>query len=130
MCQLKIEATKFTLVGILNFFLTFIIFTVMLKGLAIDYLVSLGTAWAVGVVFSYQLNFVWVFKSEQSFRFGSRFAKFVLANLSSIILNMLSLKYLADTTQFEPYYIQFALIPFVVIYNFATAKFWSLKPAV
>ncbi len=127
MHNFKFEATKFTIVGALNFMLTFLVFTTMLKVFDINYLVSLVTAWVVGMFFSYVLNFSWVFKPEQKIQFKSRFVRFFLASVLSIILNMLALSYIVEHTGFDPFYVQMALIPFIVIFNFATAKFWSLR---
>jgi len=127
MHKFKIEATKFTFVGAANFALTFIVFTLMLKVLAINYLLSLAAAWIVGMVFSYVLNFLWVFKPEQKIQFKARFVRFFLASLLSIVLNMLALRYIVERSGFDPFYVQMALIPFIVIFNFSTAKFWSLR---
>ena len=129
MSKFKIEVSKFTLVGAANFVLTFVVFTVMLKVLGINYLLSLATAWIVGIIFSYVLNFVWVFKPEQKVQFRSRFFKFFLAGLLSMALNMLVLSYLVERTDCDPFYVQFALIPMIVIFNFSTAKYWSLRPS-
>ena len=82
MHKFKIEATKFTLVGAANFALTFIVFTAMLKVLAVNYLLSLVAAWVVGMLFSYMLNFAWVFKPEQKIQFRARFVRFFLASAS------------------------------------------------
>ena len=127
MHKLKIEATKFTLVGAANFALTFIVFSTMLKILGVNYLLSLVSAWAVGMVFSYVLNFTWVFKPEQRIQFRARFFRFFLASSLSIVLNMLVLRYIVERTALDPFYVQMALIPFIVIFNFATAKYWSLR---
>lgn len=127
MNKLKIEATKFTLVGAANFVLTFIIFTVMLKVMGINYLISLGAAWIVGVLFSYLLNFSWVFRPEHKVQLNGRFIKFLLAGLLSVVLNMIALRYLVERTNFDPFYVQIMLIPIIVAFNFATAKFWSLR---
>jgi putative flippase GtrA len=127
MHKFKIEATKFTLVGAANFALTFIVFTGMLKVLAVNYLLSLVAAWIVGMLFSYVLNFVWVFKPEQKIQFRSRFARFFLASMLSISLNMLVLNYIVEHTLFDPFYVQMTLIPLIVVFNFSTAKFWSLS---
>lgn len=127
MHKLKIEVTKFTLVGAINFALTFIVFTVMLKVLGINYLLSLVAAWVAGMIFSYVLNFIWVFKPEQRIQFKARFLRYFLASVLSIVLNILILNYIVETTNYDPVYIQFALIPIIVIFNFSTAKFWSLK---
>lgn len=128
MHKLRIEVTKFTLVGAANFMLTFIVFTTMLKVFMVNYLLSLAAAWIVGMFFSYALNFSWVFKPEHKIQFKARFAKFFFANTLSIVLNMLALSYIVERNDFDPFYVQVALIPFIVIFNFLTAKFWSLKP--
>jgi putative flippase GtrA len=127
MRKFKIEITKFTTVGAANFALTFIIFTAMLKVLGVNYLLSLAAAWVVGMLFSYVLNFAWVFKPEQKIQYRTRFVKFFLASIVSITLNMLALKYLVERAQFDPFYAQFLLIPFIVMFNFLTTKLWSMK---
>jgi putative flippase GtrA len=129
MHKFKIEITKFTLVGAANFALTFIIFTVMLKTMGVNYLLSLLAAWVVGMFFSYILNFVWVFRPEQEIRFKARFVRFFLAGFLSVMVNMLALSYIAEHTGLDPFYIQIALIPFVVVINFSSAKYWSLRPS-
>ena len=83
MHKFKIEATKFTIVGAVNFALTFNVFTVMLKVLGVNYLLSLVAAWVVGMLFSYALNFIWVFKPEQKIQFKARFFRFFLASVLS-----------------------------------------------
>lgn len=129
MHKFKIEATKFTLVGAANFVLTFIVFTAMLKVLLVNYLLALVAAWVVGMVFSYVLNFAWVFKPEQKIQFKARFLRFFLASALSIVLNMLVLGYIVEHSEFDPFYVQMALIPLVVVFNFSTAKYWSLRPS-
>ena len=64
MHKFKIEATKFTLVGAASFALTFVVFTAMLKVLEVNYVLSLVATWVVGMLFSYVLNFAWVFKPD------------------------------------------------------------------
>lgn len=123
----KVEATKFTLVGAANFVLTFIVFTVMLKVLEVNYLISLVAAWIVGMTFSYILNFSWVFKPEKKIQFGGRFAKFAISSSFSITLNMVVLYLIVERAELDPFYVQMSLIPFVVILNFILAKYWSLK---
>ena len=127
MHKFKIEATKFTLVGAANFVLTFVVFTLMLKTMEVNYLLSLMAAWVVGMLFSYVLNFAWVFKPEHKIQFRARFFRFFLASVLSIALNMLVLRYIVEHTDFDPFYVQMVLIPLIVIFNFATAKYWSLK---
>ncbi len=127
MQKLKIEATKFILVGAANFALTFIVFTTMLKFLSVNYLLSLGAAWIVGLLFSYVLNFSWVYKPEQRIQFNARFFRFFLASAFSIALNMIILSYIVEHSDFSPFYVQILLIPLIFIFNFSTAKYWSLS---
>ena len=79
------------------------------------------------MLFSYALNFSWVFKPEQKIQFRARFVRFFLASVLSIALNILALSYIVEHTDFDPFHVQMALIPFIVVFNFSTAKFWSLK---
>jgi len=127
MSRLKLEITKFTIVGAINFVLTFVIFFALVKIIEVNYLVSLVVASAAGVVFTYTFNFVWVFKPERKLLFRERFIKYFLASLLSIALNLFILKYIVERTGFDPFYVQTALIPLLVIFNFSTAKFWSLQ---
>lgn len=129
MHRLKIEVAKFTLVGAANFVLTFVVFTMMLKVMLVNYLLSLSVAWFVGLLFSYVLNFSWVFKPEQEIQFKARFLKYFLASVVSIVLNILILGLVVECTDLDPYYVQLALMPLIVLFNFSTAKFWALRPS-
>lgn len=127
MHKLKIEITKFTVVGALNFGLTFIIFFTFLKLYKSGYLVALSLAWVIGVIFSYVLNYVWVFKPDDRLEFKERFAKYFMAYLFSFILNLIALRFIVEKYGFDPFYVQTALIPCIVILNFSTSKLWSLR---
>ena len=122
----KIEAAIFTIVGAANFALTFIVFTAMLNILTVNYLLAIVAAWVVGMIVSYVLNFSWVIKPEQQIQFRSRFVKFFLASALSIALNLLALSYIVEHASFDPSFVQMELIPFIVIFNFSAAKYWSL----
>ena len=126
MHNFKVEATKFTVVGAANFLLNFIVFATMLKVMPLNYLLSLGASWIVGVLFSYILNFSWVFKPEQKIEFKARFLRFFLASAFSIGLNILILNNILEHTNYDTFYIQIALIPLIVIFNCSTSKYWSL----
>lgn len=128
MSKFKIEVTKFTIVGLANTGLTFIIFFLLLRVFNVNYIVALTITWIVGIIFSYLLNFSWVFKPEQQLQFKERFVKYLLSYLLSFALNLVALSYIVEHTGFDPFYAQTALIPFIVIFNFVTSKFWSLRP--
>jgi putative flippase GtrA len=123
----SIQITKYTIVGLLNFILTFIIFTVLLKLIGISYLISLFIAWVIGMFFSYIINFLWVFKPEEKIVFNHRFIKFLSVGIVSITLNMIALNYIVNQFIIDPLYSQFIIMPFIVVFNYIFTKYWSLK---
>ncbi len=125
MRSLTTEIKRFLAVGVVNALLTFVIFTTLLKIQNIGYLISLFVSWFVGMIFSYCLNFKWVFGQPDRLAFGTRFIKFATSGLISISMNMISLRLLVEATDFDPFWVQTALIPPVVVFNFLTAKLWS-----
>jgi putative flippase GtrA len=124
---MKIEFTRFTIVGFINFMLTFLIFFTLLKIFNVNYLISLALVWIIGILFTYFLNFLWVFKPEQRLQFKERFVKYFLSYLLSFALNIFALNYIVERTGFDPFYAQAVLVPFIVIFNFSTSKYWSLR---
>ena len=125
---LKHEITRFAIVGAINFVLTFVVYYVLVRMAGVNHLLSLVASWLLGMLFSYVMNFSWVFKPEEQLQFQERFAKFFAASTLSILLNLLALHYIVESTGFDPFYVQCALIPLIVVFNFSTAKFWSLRP--
>ena len=128
MHKLRIEFSKFTVVGALNFVFTFVLFYLLVKIILWNYLVSLVAVSFLGMILTYWLNHVWVFKPEEKLAFRGRLIKYILAGLLSISLNLVALDYIVERTGFDPIYVQLVLIPFIVFFNFSTAKFWSLRP--
>ena len=129
MHSLKIEFSKFTVVGAVNFVFTLVLFYLLVKVLRANYLIALVAVSLLGMFLTYTLNHVWVFKPEQELAFKGRLLKYILAGFLSISLNAVVLGYIVEHTGFDPFYVQLALIPFIVVFNFSTAKYWSLRPS-
>jgi len=122
-----VQALKYSALGAVNFVLTFAVFTGLLKVLVQNYLVSLAAAWLVGTIFMYISNFVWVFQSDKALRFDERFIRFMASGIVSITLNLLALRALVEGFGFDAFLAQVMLIPFVVAFNFLSAKYISLR---
>lgn len=122
-----LQAARFLVVGAANFVVTLAIFYGMLRFFEANYLLSLACAWAIGMLFSYVVNFAWVFKPEERIRFNRRFVRYATAGATSVLLNMAALRLVVDSTGLDPFLAQCALIPLIVGFNYATAKFWSLR---
>jgi putative flippase GtrA len=129
MHRLKIEFSKFTVVGAVNFVFTLVLFYLLVKVLRANYLFALVVVSLLGMFLTYTLNHVWVFKPEQELAFKGRLLKYIFAGFLSISLNVVALGYIVEHTDFDPFYVQLVLIPFIVAFNFSTAKFWSLRPS-
>ncbi len=125
--KLAREAARFSAVGALNFVLTFVIYYVLIRIVHANYLLALTASWSIGILFSYVLNFAWVFKPEQGLNFQWRFARYSIASAVSLCLNLVALGLIVEGGGYDPFYVQCALIPAIVLFNFSTAKFWSLK---
>ena len=118
---------KYIIVGTLNFIFTVGIFFILLNIFNIHYIISFTLTWLIGLLFTYVLNFIWVFKPADKIEFKRRLFKYFIVYFSSYIVNILLLKYLVSKFNFDPFYIQFAIIPIVIVINFFGFKFWSLK---
>ena len=113
-------------VSSLNFIFSSLLFYFLLKSLFINYLLSLSITWFVGVVFTYFLNLIFIFKHNDKINY-TNFGKYLLVYLASYFFNIFSLKYITEATFFDPYYIQFFLIPFIIFINFFGIKYFALK---
>jgi putative flippase GtrA len=118
---------KFIIVGSINFFITLFTFYFFLKLLNTPYVFSLMLSWAVGIVFTYSVNYKWVFLPGQKFSLKAPLAKYFFFNLCSLSLNIFCLGYLVETYNFDPFLTQFSLIPVIVLFNYTTARYWSLR---
>lgn len=130
MKKIKLEVVKFILVGSINFVLTFAIYFGLVRLTGVNYLLSLAVASTIGVLFTYTLNYVWVFKPEKRLIFKSRLVKYFASSCTAIILNLILLRITVEYTKYDPLYVQIVLIPIIVTFNFTTAKFWSLKESI
>lgn len=125
--MVRAQVLKFLVVGGINFWLTMAVFLASLHWLHFHYLVALPTSWFIGMLFTYTWNYIWVFKPSARFRYGLNFIKYLTAGSASIGLNLIALRLLVETWDLDPFWTQMALIPFIMIFNFLTAKFWSLR---
>lgn len=128
MVALKKQLTLFTIVSGANFLLTLVVYYSLLKA-GIHYLLALCAAWIIGNIFTYILNFTWVFKPEEKLEFRRRFPKYLFANGISFALNLLLLNLIVENMNWDPFYAQIPIIPMIVIINFSTSKFWSMRAA-
>lgn len=118
---------KYIFVGGLNFVFGLVTFYVLLHILYLNYLLAFSITWILGVLLTYIINFVWIFKPNEKLTFRVRLFKYIIVYLASYLVNILLLKVITEYTRQDPFYIQFGIIPIVMTINFFGMKFWSLK---
>lgn len=75
----------------------------------------------------YMINFIWVFKPEEKLEFKKRFFKYFSVYLSSYLVNIFILHYLVENYHYDPFWIQFFILPLVVLINFFGFKYWAFQ---
>ena len=123
----KLQFFKYLFVGGFNFLFGLVVFYALLRLAHLNYLVAFSITWILGVLLTYIINFVWVFRPVEKLTFRSRLVKYLGVYLTSYLINIILLKVLTEHTHQDPYYLQFAIIPVVMMVNFLGMKFWSLK---
>lgn len=118
---------RYLVVGGSNFFLNLFIYVFLIRVVQCHYLLALTVSWFAGVVFTYAVNFLWVFKPEESLVFRRRFYMYFLIYLSTYLLNMVALEFFVTRVLMDPLYIQLMIMPFVVVLNFTASKFISFN---
>lgn len=121
------EFLRYLVTGGLNALLTFLIFVAGLYALHIHYLLALIVAFLAGNVFTYILNFIWVFRPETEFAFRRRFFKYLLPNIGTFSVNLAALYILVDYWGGDPFLCQIVLMIVVVATNFLFAKYWAFR---
>lgn len=121
------EFFRYLITGGLNAVLTFLVFVAGLYVLHIHYLLALIAAFLAGTVFTYVLNFVWVFRPENDFSFRRRFFKYLLPNVATFSINLAALYVLVDFLGGDPLLCQIVLMIVVVAANFLFAKYWAFR---
>jgi len=122
-----IHFIKYSFVGIGNLIFTLVLYILFLNVFHLRYEFAFTLSWLLGVLFTYLINFIWVFKPEEKITFKKRLPKYFFVYLLSYLLNMLLLKLLVDNFSFQPLISQLFIIPLIVLINFTGIKYWALK---
>jgi putative flippase GtrA len=125
--SLKTEFLKYAIVGFINLAFSLIIFYIFLNVMKMPYLVVFNVTWILGIILTYVINFVWVFKPDDKLDFKKRFVKYFSVYLSSYLVNIYILQYVVENYQYDPFWVQFFILPLVVLINFFGFKYWALK---
>ena len=118
---------KYVFVGILNALLSTGVYFFCLKILNFNYLIAFTISWLFGILLTYVINFVFIFKPDDKLEFKKHLPKYFIVYCVSYILNILLLKVLVAGTHADPFYLQLLILPLVIVINFLGFKYWALK---
>lgn len=118
---------KYGFVGGINFVLSMVLFLLLLKVLYVEYMIAFTVTWLFGIFLTYIINFLWVFKTDEKLEFKKRLPKYFLVYLLSFIVNIVLLRLLVQAYEFDPFWLQFFILPIVILINFFGFKLWALK---
>lgn len=126
----KIDARfiRFLLVGLSNTILSYAVFRVSLSLLP-DFggaaAVAQGFSYSAGLFWSYFWNRVWSFRSSEVM-FGE-FSKFVVLQLSLLVLSAAAISVLVDIFGLAPTISWVSVMFFITLINFAVLKYWVFR---
>ncbi len=127
--QFIIHFIKYSFVGFGNLLFTLAVYFLFLKILDFHYLVAYTISWVSGLLFTYVINFLWVFKPEQKLQFKERLFKFCVVFLISFLVNFFLLKWLTQASGKDPLLAQIFILPLIVAINFTGVKYWAMRKA-
>ena len=127
MHKIKAEALKFFIVAVINTVITFSLFIILVNFLKFNYVFSLTLTWIISIIFTYFLNFLWVFRAEARIDFRRRFLKYASSYIFSYLFNLSLLAILQSYTSLNVIYAQAVLALVIGTLNFTLTKYWSLR---
>ena len=120
-----INIVKFSIVGVSNTVLNFVIF-ILLDNLGINYMVASITAYSLSIINSYFWNSRLVFKCENKNK-KSVVIKFIILNLIGLSINTLLMGVLVGVLQIKKIVAMFIVTLLVMCMNYVLNKIWVFK---
>lgn len=121
---------KYVLVGGFNYVSSLLFFVFLTKVIGINYLIVFTITWIYGILITYCLNYLWVFKPEKRLIFKIKFLKYFIVYITSFSLNFIALHWIVENIYRDPIMVQLVILPFVMLFNFLGFRNWALTPPV
>lgn len=116
---------KFGLTGVMNTAVDFLVFTV-LSWIGINVYLSQTVSYAAGMLNSYIVNRSWTFASRGRF-FGSQLWRFILANLSLLLLSLFVLRLGVGTFGLSRMFAKLCTTGCTMILGFLVNRLWVFR---
>lgn len=120
--------SRFSMVGVLNTLVDFLVFTVLQEVLGAGYILSQVAGYGCGVVNSFILNKKWTFGEISS---GKKqlyeFIQFAVVNLTSLSITLVAMNFMVKDINLNLYLSKVIVTILAQITNFTLYKFWVFK---
>ena len=121
--------TRFSLVGVANTLIDFLMFTLFHGFIGLNYIPSQVMGYSFGVANSFVLNKKWTFSTTNSNKkTGHELFQFIVVNLISLVITLITLNFFVKSLSINVY-VSKILVTFVAqITNFLAYKLWVFNP--
>jgi len=119
-----VQFIKFALIGVLNTSIHYLVFLALYRAGGMHYLLSSAIGYCVGLFNSFLLNKIWTFKTV-NVRKDIEFLKFVVVNMVSLLVNMITLQVAVTLLHLIPEVGQIIAIILHTCTNFVGNKYWT-----
>lgn len=116
--------TRFSLVGIANTLIDFLIFTMFNGLIGLNYITSQILGYSFGVANSFVLNKKWTFSRTNSNNTSLELFQFIIVNLFSLLITLLVMNFLVGSLNINVYVSKIIVTFLAQITNFLSYKLW------
>ena len=123
--------TRFSLVGIANTLIDFLIFTLFHELIGLNFIGSQILGYSFGVANSFVLNKKWTFSTTNSNKkTRQELFQFITVNLISLIITLITMNFLVKSLSFNVYVSKIVVTFVAQITNFLAYKLWVFNKVV
>lgn len=120
----KKQFIKYAISGTINTSITLIVYNILIR-LGVNYMISNGIGYFLGIVNGFMLNKLWVFKSHK--RVYVLFAKFIIVNTMSLLFSTGLLFLLVHYLYFNKIFAQLITTMITGIINYILNRLWTFS---
>ena len=120
--------SRFSLVGVLNTLIDFLVFTIFQQVLGAGYIISQVVGYSCGVINSFIFNKRWTFgEINSSKKQLYEVIQFIVVNLISLSITLIAMKFMAKSFNINLYVSKIIVTLLAQITNFILYKFWVFR---
>ena len=117
--------SRFSIVGVLNTLVDFLMFTISHSLLGIGYVLSQAIGYSCGIINSFIINKKWTFKDTFSNKKSyKQLLQFIVINVITLLITMVSMNYLVTSFNINVYVAKIAVTLLAQVINFFGYKIW------